>query len=202
MNTDISEFKNLAIQTAQSKQLTEMQQLLEKELDRQGETETMILDGTLPAFFDQSYSVDQNKSAADLSFNKKLWNPDVLYITAYLTNVDKGGVICDYFDNFQLYAYQGKIGVKINDGLILENIVLPKTKGQLLFRLSASGDLEIRFDHDIILSKKLAKDFTKIKAGYVTNGHLQGEEQAGKLQTYKGTIYDLRFTMNELSRKP
>lgn len=202
LNTDRSEFKNLAYEPSYSKQLQTLQELLDKELQRQGETEAMILEGTLPQFFDQSYSIRQNNSAADLSFNKKLWNPDILYITAYLENIDRGGVVCDYFNNFKLYAYKGRIGIITGDNTTIESEVQTHTKGQLLFQLSSKGDLEILFNNDKILTTKFAKDLTKIKSGYVSCGKIQGKELSGKLQTYDGSITDLRFTMNELSRHP
>jgi hypothetical protein len=58
------------------------------------------------------------------------------------------------------------------------------------------------FNQQIILTKKLRSDLTKIKSGYVTCGKIQGEETAGKLQIYDGKITDLRFTMNELLKEP
>lgn len=202
LNTDPSEFKNLADVPAYQQKLHAMQTLLKKELDRQGETEAMILEGFLPKFFDQSYTIAQNKSAANLSFNKKFWNPEVLYITAYLEGVDKGGVVCEYFNNFRLYAYQGKIGMITADGEEKETSVLPTNKGHLLVRLAATGDLEILFNQQPVLTGRLNKDYTKIKNGYVSCGMIQGKAFSGKLQPYEGRISDLRFTMNELSREP
>jgi hypothetical protein len=160
------------------------------------------LKGTLPEFFDQSYAIRQNSSASDLSFNKKRWNPDTLIITAYLEGIDKGGVVCDYFNNFKLYAYQHKIGLVLANGNTIESEPLPVNQGQLVLRLSEKGDLEIRFNRQTVLTDALQRDLTKIKGGYVTCGKVQGEELEGKLQTYQGKIMDLRFTMNELSREP
>jgi hypothetical protein len=57
-------------------------------------------------------------------------------------------------------------------------------------------------NHKAILVKALKKDLTKVKAGYVTCGKIQGEELEGKLQSYNGQITDLRFTMNGLSKEP
>lgn len=202
LNTDRREFKNLAGVPAFGNQLKTLQALLEKELKRQGETEQMILEGPLPRFADRSYTIAQNKSAADLSFNKKHWNPDVLYITGYLNGIDKGGVICDYFDNFQLYAWQGKIGVRFNDGTFSETALLKERAGELLLKLTAGGDLEIAFNHNTVLHTALKKDLTKIRGGYVTCGQIQGKELPGKLQSFRGTISDLRFTMNDLSGTP
>ncbi|ANH82552.1 sulfatase [Niabella ginsenosidivorans] len=202
VNRDREEFQNLADVPAFKDILKEKRALLKKELLKQGETDEMILEGPLPEFADKSYTIRQNKSASGLSFNKKLWNPDTLYIAAYLEGIDKGGVVCDYFNNFKLFAYAGKIGVLLADSSIWESASLPSGSGHLVLRLSAQGDLDIQFDHKMVLSRKLNKDLTKIKAGYVTCGKLQGKEAAGRLQSYQGKISDLRFIMNELSGNP
>lgn len=202
LNTDRDEFKNLAANPAYQNKMRELEQLLDKELRRQGETDEMIVKGPLPQFFDQSYTIRQNVGASELSFNRKRWNPDTLIITAYLEEIDKGGVICDYFNNFKLYAYQHKIGLVLGDGTEIASREIPANEGQLIFSLSEQGALELKFNQQTILEQDLKKDLTKIKNGYVTCGKVQGEELAGKLQTYQGKISDLRFTMNELSREP
>lgn len=202
LNTDRDEFKNLVANPAYHSKLNDLEQLLDKELKRQGETNEMILEGPLPVFFDQSYTMRQGSGAADLSFNKKRWNPDTLIITAYLDGINQGGVVCDYFSNFKLYAYQNKIGLVLADGTEIASKQIPVNQGQLLFSLSGKGVLEVRFDQQIILKQKLNGDLTKIKSGYVSCGKIQGEELKGNLQTYQGKITDLRFTMNELSREP
>lgn len=202
LNTDRDEFKNLVANPAYHHKVHELEELLDKELKRQGETDEMIMEGTLPEFFDRSYTIRQNVGASDLSFNKKRWNPDTLIITAYLDDIDKGGVVCEYFSNFSLYAYQNKIGLVLADGTEIESKQIPVNRGQLLFCLSGKGALEVRFNHQTILTKALNGGLIKIKGGYVTCGKIQGEELEGKLQTYKGKITDLRFTMNELSAQP
>jgi len=202
LNTDRNEFTNLAANPAYQNKMHELEQLLDKELRRQGETDEMILEGTLPKFFDQSYTIRQNIGASDLSFNKKRWNPDTLIITAYLNEIDKGGVVCEYFNNFRLYAYQHKIGLVLADGTEIASQNIPANEGQLLFSLSEAGVLEVKFNQQTVLERDLKKDLTKIKGGYVSCGKIQGEELDGKLQTYQGTIRDLRFTMNELSGRP
>jgi len=202
LNTDRNEFTNLAANPAYQNKMHELEQLLDKELRRQGETDEMILEGTLPKFFDQSYTIRQNIGASDLSFNKKRWNPDTLIITAYLNEIDKGGVVCEYFNNFRLYAYQHKIGLVLADGTEIASQNIPANEGQLLFSLSEAGVLEVKFNQQTVLTQDLKKDLTKIKGGYVSCGKIQGEELDGKLQTYQGTIRDLRFTMNELSGRP
>jgi hypothetical protein len=202
LNTDRVSFKNLASLPAYHHKLKELAALLAKELQRQGETEEMIVEGTLPKFFDKNYAISQNGSAMEMSFNKKLWNPDTLHITGYLEGIDEGGVVCDYFGNFRLYAYKGRVGIQLADSSIRESKALAETKGHLWLKLSAGGDLVVQFNSNIVLTTKLSGDLTKIRNGFVTCGKLQGEERSGELQTFRGTISDLRFTMNELTRSP
>jgi hypothetical protein len=202
LNTDRGSFKNLASLPEYHHKLKELSALLDKELQRQGETEEMIVEGTLPKFFDKNYAIFQNGSAMEMSFNKKLWDPDTLHITGYLEGIDEGGVVCDYFGNFRLYAYKGKIGIQLADSSIRESKALAETKGHLWLKLSAGGDLAIQFNSNIVLTTKLSGDLTKIRNGFVTCGKLQGEERTGELQTFRGRISDLRFTMNELTRSP
>lgn len=202
INTDRNEFNNLVTNPAYHRKVSDLKKLLDQELARQGETAQMIREGNLPVFFDKSYTVRPNGSASDLSFNRKLWNPDVLYITAYLDNIAQGGVVCEYFNNFKLFAHNSKIGIKLPGGTEITSETLPLQQGQLLLRLSAAGELEVRFNQALVLTKKLEKDFTKINGGYVTWGMIQGRELKGNLQPYAGKITDLRFTMNELSREP
>lgn len=202
LSKDRESFKNLATNPVYENKRKELSALLQKELQRQGETETMIKDGTLPQFFDKSYAIQQNGSAMDLSFNRKLWNPQQLHITGYLEGIDKGGIICSYFNNFRLFAYQGKIGMQLPDGTIKESMSLNETKGHLWLQLSANGNLMIQFNSRTVITATLDKDLTKIGTGFVTCGILQGEELRGRLQTYQGRISDLRFSMNELAGAP
>ncbi|HWV66639.1 sulfatase [Chitinophaga sp.] len=199
---DRNEFQNLVANPAYYSKVKTLEALLDKELKRQGETGEMIKAGTLPGFFDQGYTIRQSMGASDLSFNRKKWNPDTLIITAYLDSIDKGGVVCDYFNNFKLYAHEHKIGMVLADNTVVESQLIPANGGQLFFSLSKEGALEIRFNHQTILKKTVKGGLTKIKAGYVTCGKIQGEEMKGPLQTYQGTISDLRFTMNQLSAQP
>ncbi|ACU62038.1 sulfatase family protein [Chitinophaga pinensis] len=202
LNRDRKEFSNLIANPAYYSRTNELKKLLDKELSRQGETAAMILEGPLPQFFDRSYTIRQNASAADLSFNKKVWNPHVLVVTAYLDKIDKGGVICDYFNNFKLYAYHDQIGIVLADGKTINSEQLPANKGQLYMTLSEKGELVVQFNQQTIITQQLEKDLTKIKGGYVSCGMIQGEEMTGHLQSYQGNITDLRFTMNELSGEP
>lgn len=202
LDKDRNSFTNLAANPTFYGKVKELSVLLEKELERQGETEAMILEGTLPQFFDKSYTIAQKGSAMDLSFNRKKWNPDLLHITGYLEGIDSGGIICSYFDNFRLYAHRGIIGVQLADGSVTESGKLSESKGHLWLQLSAAGSLSVQFNNRIVFTTQLHKDLTKIGSGFVTCGILQGEEQKGKLQTYQGKINDLRFSMNELAGAP
>lgn len=204
INQDPEEFKNLAGENnpVAGKQLQAKRRLLTKELARQGETKKMIMSGGLPHFFDNGYMIAQNNSASNLSFNRHKWNPDTLLITAYLQDIDKGGIICDYFGHFKLFAYKSKIGVKLADGTILESPQLDRRNGHILLRLTANGALAIEFNEKPVLNNSLGKDLTKIKGGYVTCGKVQGRILKGRLQPYSGKITDLAFTMNALSTSP
>ncbi|WP_346238834.1 sulfatase [Niabella insulamsoli] len=202
LNTDPAEFKNLVSEAAFANQLQSTRALLGKELARQGESEIDIIKGTLPVFYDKNYTIDQGKAASAMSFNRSLWNPDTLYITAYLTQTDRGGIVCDYFNNFQLSAFDGKISFRLHQNDIATSRPLAQNAGHLLLKLTAQGALSIYFNHELVLSKNMNKDLTKIKGGYVTCGMLEGKSLSGALQTYKGSIEDLRFTMNQLLRSP
>lgn len=202
LKTDPEEFKNRVQDAGYKNKLAVLRGLLKAELLRQGETDEMIRLGSLPRFFDHSYRIAQNKSASDLSFNRKRWNPDTLYITAYLTQIDKGGIVCDYFDNFKLFAHHGKIGVSLEGDKIMQSALLSDKEGQLVFRLTNDGALDVLFNDRQVLTAKLQQGLTGIKGGYVTCGMLQGLKKEGRLQPYEGTIYDLQFTMNRLDQSP
>jgi N-sulfoglucosamine sulfohydrolase len=202
LNTDRESFKNLAEDPACQSQLKKLSAFLEQELKRQGETDAMIQEGTLPKFFDRSYTIAQNGSAMDLSFNPKLWNPEKLHITGYLEGIDKGGIICSYFNNFLLFAYQGRIGLQLADGTIRESALLDDTKGHLWLQLTTTGDLLIQFNNRAVVTASINKNLTQIGSGFVTCGILQGQELKGRLQTFRGQIGDLRFSMNELAGTP
>ncbi|MBO9618928.1 MAG: sulfatase [Niabella sp.] len=199
---DPEEFHNRVQQTTDKNKLDALRDLLTRELSREGETEEMIKSGPLPQFFDNSYTIAQNKSASDLSFNRKRWNPDVLYITAYLTQIDKGGVVCDYFNNFKVFAHNGKIGISTGGDSTLESALLQDKNGQLVFRLSKEGELSVLFNNREVLTATLHRDLTKIQEGYVTCGVLQGLKDNGRLQPYEGSIRDLQFIMNQLDKAP
>ncbi|MES3016357.1 MAG: sulfatase [Bacteroidota bacterium] len=202
LNRDKNEFVNLINSTVPGTGLARVKGLLQAELNRQGEDEASIIHGPLPDFYDRSYEIRQNTGASDLSFNRKIWNPDTLYISGYLNGIDKGGIVCDYFGQFKISAFQHKIGVELADGKVFYSETLKQNKGQLIFRLTSAGKLEMYFDGSLVFRQDVKGDLTKIKAGYVTCGKLQGLEVSGKHQTFAGTITDLKFSMNTLSRSP
>ncbi|WP_245957617.1 sulfatase [Niabella yanshanensis] len=202
LNNDRLSFNNLAANAAFDQKLKELSATLDQELKRQGETEAMIREGTLPQFFDNSYTVVQKGSAMDLSFNRQRWNPDLLHITGYLEDIHKGGIVCSYFNNFRLFAYNSKIGIQLSDSSIKESALLKDTAGHLWLQLSDDGNLSIQFNNHPVLTASLGKDLTKIGNGFVTCGILQGQELSGRLQSYQGRISDLRFSMNELAGAP
>ncbi|SKB83552.1 sulfatase family protein [Daejeonella lutea] len=199
---DKNEFVNLSGAPASRSDLLKLAGLLQQELDRQGESEASIVHGPLPDFYDRSYEIRQNTGASDLSFNRKVWNPDTLYITGYLDGIDKGGIVCDYFGQFKVSAYQNKIGVEFADGKVFYGSPLEEPRGNLVFRLTNKGQVEIHFNGAAVLQQDVKADFTKIKAGYVTSGKLQGLDVSGKYQTFVGKITGLKFSMNTLSRAP
>ena len=201
LKTDRNEFKNLFDNNSPDFDDLKIRAVLQNELKRQGETEAMILHGPLPDFFDRAYEIRQNSGASDLSFNRKIWNPDTLYVNGYINGVDKGGIICDYFGQFKITAFQNNVGVEFADGSSF-NTVVNKNSGNFIFRLTARGDMEMQFGGRLLFRQNVKTDFTKIKGGYVTCGKIQGSELPGKFQTYNGTITDLRFSMNVLSRSP
>jgi arylsulfatase A-like enzyme len=202
LNKDKEEFTNLAMDATYKKELLRGRTLLKKELDRQGETDAMILKGTLPTFFDHRYTIAQGCSASDLSFNKKLWNPHTLYITAYISDLNEGGVVADYFGHFKLFAYEGKVGIQLPGGKVYQSDSISSLSGHLLLKLTEAGQLEIQFEQKPVVTAALKRDLTKIKGGYVTCGKIQGRSLNGRLRTYQGRIYDLYFTMDALSTAP
>ncbi len=202
LKSDKNEFKNLIDGDAVNAKTSKMKELLQNELNRQGETEASILHGPLPDFYDRAYEILQNTGASDLSFNRKVWNPDTLYINGYLNGINKGGIVCDYFGQFKITAFQNSIGVEFADGTTFNIPVRGQNNGHLIFRLAAQGDIEMHLNGKSILREKVKGDYTKIKPGYVTSGKLQGLELPGKHQTFNGTITNLRFSMNILSRSP
>jgi hypothetical protein len=202
LNKDKEEFTNLIQDAAYKKEKIIGRTLLKKELDRQGETDAMILKGCLPTFFDHRYTIRQGSSASNLSFNRKQWNPHTLYITAYLSDLTEGGVIADYFGHFKLFAYEGKVGIQLPGGKIYQSEKISSSAGHLLLKLTETGQLEIQFEQKPVVTATLNRDLTKIKGGYVTCGKIQGRSLTGRLRTYKGKIYDLYFTMDALSTAP
>ncbi|MBK7100110.1 MAG: sulfatase [Sphingobacteriales bacterium] len=202
IQNDKNEFSNLAGNSIYYQQLLKLRKILNSELKRQGETDDMILLGPLPKWGDMNYVIRQNTSVSHLSFNKQVWNPDTLFITAFISGLENGGIICDYFNNFKLFGNKNHLGIVTFDGQVFQSQKLTQMDGHLIFKLSSSGLLHIEFNGLNILETKVDEDLTKIKNGYVTCGQLQGREEKGKLQSFKGKIFDLQFSMNNLLRNP
>jgi arylsulfatase A-like enzyme len=203
LNEDPSEFDNLVGQVAYAKRLKELQQLLDIELDQQGETEALIRKGSLPTFFDRSYQVDQHISASDQSFDRTRWNPDTLYISAYVKGIDQNGVLCDYFRRFHLFVKDQKIGFAPEGEESFESEPLSELEGQLLLKLTQEGVLTIQYNNEEILAARLAKDFTKIQPGYISCGLIRDRVlPEGQANVFGGKIYDLRVSINTMERRP
>lgn len=202
ISQDRAEFDNLIYNLKYSDRKDTLRKLLQEELKHQGETEEMILEGPLPQFYDRAYAIKQNKGVADLSFNKKIWNPDTLFVTAYIDGIDEGGIVCDYFNQFKLVAYKDRIGVEFGNGKSFYSGLQKENRGNIVFKLTNKGDIKLYFNGYNIIDKHVSGDFTKIKTGYVSCGKIQGESLKEKYQTYKGVISNMRFTMNELARLP
>ncbi|PHN08469.1 sulfatase family protein [Flavilitoribacter nigricans] len=203
LEQDPWEFDNLVSRADYAKSLEAMRDQLDRELERQGETEAMILRGSLPTFFDRSYQVEQGMSASDQSFDRTVWNPDTLYISAYVEGLEQNGFLCDYFGRFQLFARDQAIGISSVDGTDLISEPLSATSGHLLLRLTADGALSLRFNDREILSDQLDQDYTKIKAGYISCGLIRDRKiPAGEPNIFGGKIHDFRVSINTLSRSP
>lgn len=203
MNEDPGEFNNLAEQSTHAQELTDLENILSQELKRQGETEAMILHGSLPTFFDRSYQVAQHISVSDQSFDKTKWNPHTLFLSAYVEGIEQDGILCDYFGRFHLFTDDHKIGIALEDGQRYESEPLSASQGQLLVRLTQEGTLSIQYNNQEILSTQLRQDFTKIQAGYFSCGLIRDKilpkEQAN---VFGGKIHNLRVSINTMSRNP
>ncbi len=203
LKADAQEFHNLAKEPEQAQLLTKLRVMLSNELIEQGETDPMILQGQLPIFYDQSYEIKQGTSAHPLSFDKSLWNPDTLFVTAYIEGLDQDGILCNYFNQFRLSVKEKKIGLTLgNDQLFFSN-PLTENNGHIVFRLTAVGDFELTFEGETLFQGHVPEDFTKIGNGYVSCGFERGKEGVAEEPPYfNGTIHNLRFTMNKLNQKP
>ncbi len=203
LNQDRWELTNLANHPDYTRQYTQLKDLLEKELQAQGESDRMILQGSLPTFYDHSYQVAQHVSVSHLSFDKKLWNPDTLFITAYLEGIEQDGILCDYFNQFSIITKDRKLGVFFNGDQLYESEPLTENKGHMVFSLTSGGVLQLDYNGHPMISASLSKDYTKIQPGYVSCGLARGETlPLGQPAYFKGNIHDLRISVNELVRKP
>lgn len=205
LNKDRNEFENrVGDKNYESKRNT-LRKILERELAHQGETEQGIRQGQLPVFYDHAYEVPQKKAVFQSSFNKKIWNPDTLFVTAYLDHIGQGGLICSYFDQFRLIAWNGKIGIEFRGNTTFYSEKLGKDGGNLRLKLTNQGEVQLWFDGNRIINEHIRGDFTKIRSGYVTCGHFRSETESlyeEKYKPFKGEIGHLRFTMNDLMATP
>ncbi|UZR96707.1 sulfatase family protein [Chondrinema litorale] len=203
INSDTWELNNLVKQPDHAQKLKELQQILEDELQKQGESESMILHGSLPTFFDRSYQVEQNLSVSNQSFDRTKWNPDTLYISAYIDGLEQNGVLCDYFGRFHLFAQNNKIGINLKNGQKLESKTLDETKGHLLLRLTQAGKLTLKYNDKEVLTSEFKEDYTKIQPGYFSCGLVRDRILPnGEVNVFKGKIYDMRVSINNLQRSP
>ncbi|UII19891.1 sulfatase family protein [Fulvivirga ligni] len=198
---DTWEMSNLINDDQYVAEAKKLGQLLTDELGKQGESEAMILKGNLPTFYDGSYQIDQGISASDQSFDKTKWNPNTLFITAYLEGADQEGIICDYFGRFNIYSSHQKLGIALANGKTYESEELTSKEGHLLLKLTEKGDLSLRYNDQEIMSVALSKDFTKIKPGYISCGMIRDRKlPSDQPNIFPGKIYDLRVSVNELER--
>lgn len=190
----------LTNQISYKHQLEELRILLDKELAAQGETEISIKQGQLPIFFGHSYEIKQGISAHTLSFDKKQWNPDTLFITAYIEGLHQKGVIFKYFRQFIVTAENNMLGVTFNNGKSFYSNVLKENKGHLVMQVNGNGNFELSFNGNRIINGNAGSDHTKINGGYVSVGLVRDEEPpAGLPAFFSGKINNMRFTMNKLT---
>nr|WKN37203.1 sulfatase [Tunicatimonas sp. TK19036] len=203
ISNDPGEFNNLVKEAAYAQDLTDLQQLLSHALEQQGETEAMILHGSLPTFFDRSYQVEQHISVSDQSFDRTKWNPDTLFISAYVEGIEQNGILCDYFGRFHLFTHDDKIGIALEDSQRYESRPLSEPQGHLLVKLTQAGRLTIHYNNQEILSSQLEKDYTKIQPGYFSCGLIRDKVlPEGQPNVFEGKIHNLRVSINTMSRNP
>jgi len=195
LNTDKSEFINLADKNEYKVLLVKLRNLLFEEMKRQGESQNYVLDSFLPVWGDRSFEIKQNNIVSFLSFNKTYWKPDTLYVSAYLDGINKGGLVCDYFNNLKIFAYKNQIGIVTSSDAIYRSKKVETNGGHLLIKITSLGKLEIEFNQNLIIEAFLNGDFTKIKDGYVSCGQFRGKKKMPELQKYEGKIMNLIFSM-------
>lgn len=200
LQKDRWEFHNLVKANEHKQQLSELRELLNRELTEMGETEEMILQGQLPVFRAHSYEVGQGISAHHFSFDRQRWNPDTLFITCYLEGLEQDGILFKYFNQFKVLAENNRLGVIFNGDNSFYSEPLQENKGHLLMRLSSQGDFELKLNGEQLLQGQVSGDPTKIRGGYVSVGFVRNEAPPANMPAYfPGIIRNMRFTMNKLN---
>lgn len=200
LQEDRWEFNNLVKAEQRKEQLSYLRELLNKELAAQGETEEMIMQGQLPDFYARSYEIGQGISAHQMSFDKERWNPDTLFVTAYLEGLEQEGILFKYFKQFKVIAKDNKLGVIFTNGPSFYSKALKENKGHLIMHLSSQGDFELKLNGDQLLQGSAPGDPTKIRGGYVSVGFARDEAPPVAMPAYfPGKIQNMRFTMNKLN---
>lgn len=200
LQEDRWEFNNLAKEEQSKEQLSYLRELLNKELAAQGETEEMILQGQLPDFYARSYEIGQGISAHQMSFDKGRWNPDTLFVTAYLEGLEQEGILFKYFKQFKVIAKDNKLGVAFTNGPSFYSKPLKENKGHLIMRLSSQGDFELKLNGNQLLQGTVPGDPTKIRGGYVSVGFARDEAPPVAMPAYfQGKIQNMRFSMNKIN---
>ena len=202
LNKDRNEFKNLAFSPQYKEKTDSLTAILDQELSQQGETAEEIKQGQLPVFYDNAYEIRQNTAVLPSSFDHKKWNPDTLFVTAWVKDIQKEGLICGYFDKFRIFSSENKIGVEFRNKRVFYSSPVAENQGQLIFKLTCQGQMHLYFEGRKIITAPVGGDFTKIGPGYVMCGELRGEPVPEKYKQFKGKILNLRFTMNTLTPTP
>ncbi|SFW74345.1 Sulfatase [Sinomicrobium oceani] len=204
LNSDRWELHSLAGDDTYLATRKRLRKILADVLDKQGETEDQIRHGTLPDFYDRSYEVRQGISVNDMSFEKKLWEPEEkLYITAYIRGMDHDGVIAEYFNRFKIFVKSGTLGIAFDEEEIFYSAKVDAQEGQLVLALEKTGDFELKYAGEILIKNRVGGDYTGIRSGYVSCG-LSREKNPGQGMPlyFGGEINNFRVSLDALSRTP
>ncbi len=199
LNSDRWELNNLIQSKEFGESKKKLQALLEVELEAQGESAEAILQGDLPTFHHNAYDLKQGISVSDMTFDKKTWNPESLYFTSYVQDLQQDGVLCEYFRQFRLVVQNNAVGVLFRSGEAFYSDKLPSTKGHIILNLDATGNLVVQFDGQQVLEAKLQGDFIKINGGYISCGLAREQKlETAEANYFKGEISGFRVSINEL----
>ncbi|MDG3581191.1 sulfatase family protein [Galbibacter pacificus] len=203
LKTDPWETENLIKGHKFSRKEEQLKRQLNNELLRQGEGMATILQGDLPVFHSNSYSVSQGMSVSDLSFERDRWSPKTLIMNLFIDGTGNNGVLCEYFNQFRLILKNGKLGIVLRDGREFFSDILSDVNGHLLFQLSNKGKLSVSFNGADIVNHSLEKDFTAVNSGYFSCGLARMQQlNQGEQNYFKGKISGITVSMNKLIREP